>query len=386
MREVDYLEFSRLLSHEERLVRDAVREFVDSEVRPHISRWWTEGAFPSHLVTTMGELGLLGANLPPEYGCAGLGEVAYGLAMRELERGDSALRSFASVQGALVMFPIASYGSEEQKKLLPELASGRVVGCFGLTEPEGGSDPGSTRTRARKRGNTWILNGRKAWITNGTLAHIALVWARDEEGEFRGFLVPTDTPGFEAREVKGKFSMRASVTSELYLDEVALPETAALPGAVGLKAALSCLTQARYGIAWGVLGAAEDCYLEALSFASTRVTFGAPIASRQLVQEKLVRMLAGITRSQLLAYHLGRLKEEGRLRHAQVSLAKRENVRTALEVARTAREILGAAGITVEHATIRHMLNFESVDTYEGTWDIHTLTIGRDLTGHDALR
>lgn len=383
---LDYFQSLDLFSPEERHIQQEIRRFLEAEALPHIRQWWEQGHFPRHLIPRFGELGLLGANLPEEYGCAGLNNVAYGLVMYELERIDSGLRSFVSVQGALVMYPIYAYGSEEQKReWLPKLARGEVVGCFGLTEPEGGSDPGAMRTRARRDGSDWVLTGTKMWITNGSIADVAVVWARDDAGIVRGFLVPTDRSGFQAREIPHKMSLRASITSEVVLDEVRVPNSMMLPGAEGLRAPLSCLTQARYGIAWGALGALEAVYTEALEFAKSRVTFGKPIAARQLVQAKLTDMLTEHTKGLLLAWRLGRLKDEGQLRYTQVSLAKRNNVRAALEAARAAREILGASGITLEYHTIRHLLNLESVDTYEGTYDIHTLILGRDVTGHGAL-
>ncbi len=381
-----YQTLEDLFTSEERQVRAAARDFLDAEVMPNILEWWESGVFPRHLVPRLGEMGFLGANLPREYGASGVNSVAYGLLMYELERADSGLRSFASVQGALVMYPIYSYGSEEQKrKYLPKLAAGALVGCFGLTEHEGGSDPGAMRTRARKDGESYVLSGAKMWITNGNIADIAIVWARDDDGDVRGFIVPTDTPGFRANEVKHKMSMRASVTSELVLDEARVPASQMLPGVKGLRGPLSCLTQARYGIAWGALGALEAVYSDALAFSQSRATFGKPIAARQLVQSKLVDMLADHTKGLLLAWRLARLKDEGRMAYNHVSLAKRENVRAALKAARTAREILGGSGITLEYSVIRHMLNLETVDTYEGTYDIHTLILGRDITGHNAL-
>jgi glutaryl-CoA dehydrogenase len=384
---LDYVTVVDLLSPEERQIAASTRQFLEAEAMPHIRTWWERGEFPRHLVPRLGELGLLGASLPPEHGGAGASGAAYGLVMYELERVDSGLRSFASVQAALVMYPIARYGSEAQRRRwLPDLGRGKTIGCFGLTEADGGSDPdGGMRTRARRDGAGWVLSGSKMWITNGTIADVALVWAKDDAGTVRGFLVPAGTPGFSARDLEHKMSLRASVTSELVLDEVRLSDDARLPGADGLKAPLSCLTQARYGIAWGALGALEAVYGEALEFARSRTTFGKPIGARQLVQEKLVRMLSDHSKGLLLAWRLARLKDEDRLRHAQVSLAKRDNVRAALAAARAAREILGAGGISVEHHAIRHMLNLESVDTYEGTHDIHTLIVGRDVTGLGAL-
>ena len=383
---LDYYDVSSLLTPEERQVRASVRDLLEAEARPHVSRWWEQGEFPGHLVPGLAELGLLGANLPAEYGCAGIGNVAYGLIMYELERVDSALRSFVSVQGALVMYAVYAYGSEEQKReYLPRLARGDLVGCFALTERQGGSDPAAMETTARAEGASFVLSGTKMWITNGNIADLAVVWARDEQGAVRGFLVPTDTPGFEARPVPRKMSLRASDTAELVLQDVRVPASAALPGAAGLPAALSCLTQARYGIAWGALGALEDVYEEALAFSKGRSTFGKPIAARQLVQAKLVDMAAAHTRGLLLAWRLGRLKDEATMTYTQVSLAKRENVRAALQGARSARDILGAAGITLDHRAVRHMLNLETVDTYEGTYDVHTLLLGRDITGFEAF-
>ena len=383
---LDYYDVNSLFTPEERQVRASVRAFLEAEAQPQISRWWEHGEFPRGLVPRLADIGLLGANLPAEYGCAGIGNVAYGLVMYELERVDSALRSFVSVQGALVMYAIYAYGSEAQKReYLPRLARGDLVGCFALTERQGGSDPAAMETTARAEGDEFVLSGAKMWITNGTIADLAVVWARDESGTVRGYLVPTDTPGFEAHPVPRKMSLRASDTAELVLQGVRVPAGMALPGATGLPAALSCLTQARYGIAWGALGALEDVYAEALSFAKGRSTFGKPIAARQLVQAKLVDMAAAHTRGLLLAWRLGRLKDEGRMTYTQVSLAKRENVRAALQGARSAREILGAAGITLDHRAVRHMLNLETVDTYEGTYDVHTLLLGRDITGFEAF-
>jgi len=383
---LDLYDVNALLNSEERQVRSMARRFVDSDLIPHVSGWWEQGDYPRELAATFGELGFLGANLPEEYGGAGLSNVGYGLIMYELERADSGLRSFASVQGALVMYPIHAYGSEEQKReYLPELAAGRMIGCFGLTEADGGSDPGAMKTTARRDGDDWILNGSKMWITNGNTAHIAIVWAKDEEGEIQGFIVPTDVQGFSANLVKHKVSLRASVTSELVLEDVRVPERLRLPNGTGLRAPLGCLTQARYGISWGALGALEAVYQEALEFAQTRVTFDRPIAGRQLVQHKLVEMATDHTTGLLLAWRLGRIKDEGNLKFTQVSLAKRNNVRKALLGARSAREILGGNGITLEYHSIRHMLNLETVDTYEGTYDIHTLIVGRDLTGEGAL-
>ncbi|MDQ7840295.1 MAG: acyl-CoA dehydrogenase family protein [bacterium] len=375
-----------LLSDDERLVRDTVRRFVDREVLPHIGGWWLRGEFPQHLVKELGDLGVLGANLPSEYGAAGINNVAYGLILQELERGDSGLRSFASVQGSLVMYPIYAYGSEAQRRhWLPRLAHGEAIGCFGLTEPSAGSDPAAMQTRARRRGDEWELTGSKMWITSGSLADVAVVWAKDDGGEILGFLVERGTPGFSAHELKTKASMRASDTSELVLDGVRLGDDARLPDAKGLKAPLSCLTQARYGIAWGAVGAATACFEEALGYARDRIAFGRPIAATQIIQARLADMLTELTKAQLLVYRLGQLKDQGLMRHTQVSLAKRNNVRVALEIARAARSILGAYGITLEYHAMRHSANLESVDTYEGTYDIHTLILGRDLTGFNAF-
>lgn len=381
---VDFLQMDSLLSDEEKLVRKTVREFVDREVIPHIEAWSREAVFPVHLIVPMAELGLYGANLQG-YGCAGMSNVQYGLVMQELERADSGLRSFVSVQGALVMYPIHAYGSEEQKaRWLPALQQGKAVGCFGLTEPDFGSNPGAMRTRAVKDGGDYVLSGEKAWITSGSLADVALIWAQTADG-IRGFLLEKGARGFTAHDIKGKWSLRASVTSILGLDGVRVPAANMLPGAKGLSAPLSCLTQARYGIGWGALGAAMACYHEALEYAKTRVQFGSkPIASHQLVQEKLVEMISGITQGQLLALHVGRLKDQGKADFAHVSMLKRNNVRMALEVARGARDLLGANGIADEFCVFRHMANLESVITYEGTHNIHTLVIGERITGHPA--
>ena len=383
---LDYYNLSTMLSTDELQIQSSARNYLESEISPHVSRWWEDGEFPEEKIPEFGEMGFFGANLPVEYGCAGVNNVAYGLIMYELERVDSGLRSFASVQGALVMYPIYRYGSEEQKKkYLPDMAAGKTVGCFGLTEHDGGSDPGAMKTNAVRDGESYILNGRKMWITNGNIADVALVWAKNEEGRIKGFLVPTDTTGFKANEVDHKMSMRASVTSELVLDDVRVPATALLPEADGLSAPLSCLTQARYGIAWGALGALESVYDDALRFSKSRSTFDKPIAGRQLVQDKLVDMVADHTRGLLLAWRLGVMKDDGTMAYNHVSVAKRENVRSALKAARSAREILGGSGITLDYGVIRHMLNLEPVDTYEGTRDVHTLIIGRDITGENAL-
>jgi glutaryl-CoA dehydrogenase len=384
---LDFYALEDLLTPEEREIQKAARRFLEKEALPHIRDWWEEGVFPTHLIPKFGEMGFLGPTLPPEYGGAGVSSAAYGLMAYELERVDSGLRSFASVQSSLVMYPIYAFGSEAQKReFLPRLARGEMVGCFGLTEPDGGSDPyGNMKTKARLEGDTWVLTGTKMWITNGNLAHIAIVWAKDEAGRVLGFIVPTDSKGFQAREVKHKMSLRASVTSELILDEMRVPESLRLPKAEGLKAPLSCLTQARFGIAWGAMGALEAVYAEAVAFAGSRTTFGEPIAKKQLVQAKLAEMLAWHTEGLLLAWRLARLKDEGKLKPAQVSLAKRQNVKKALEAARLARDILGGSGITLEYHAIRHMLNLETVYTYEGTHDIHTLVLGREITGLSAF-
>ncbi|UFS69592.1 acyl-CoA dehydrogenase family protein [Geomonas sp. RF6] len=380
----DYFDIESDLSSDARLVRDTTRSFVQKEFMPLVREHYRAGSFPLSLAPRLGELGMLGANLSG-YGLPGLDAVSYGLLMQELERGDSGLRSFASVQGALVMFPIFAFGTEAQRSYwLPRLASGRTVGCFGLTEPDYGSDPSRMITRAVKDGNSYLLNGVKMWITNGTIADVAVVWAKVDD-TVRAFLVTSDTPGFSSREVSGKLSLRASVTAELVLDDARIPEENLLPGAHGLRSALECLTQARYGIAWGALGAAMACFEEALSYSKERKVFGRPVASFQLTQAKLADMATGITHGQLLALQLGRLKDAGRLRPEQVSLAKRSNVRMALETARSARSILAANGIIDEYQCMRHMCNLETVETYEGTYEVHTLVVGRDLTGFDAF-
>jgi glutaryl-CoA dehydrogenase len=384
-RGVDYYGIEGLLSEEERMVRDAVRDWVEAEFLPVVTQHHRDGTFPLALAPALGALGVFGATLTG-YGCAGLNNVAYGLIMQELERGDSGLRSFASVQSGLVMYPIHRYGSEAQRaRWLPLLQAGRAIGCFGLTEPDHGSDPGAMKTRVRRLGDGYVLNGTKLWITNGSVADIAVVWAKDEAGEIGGYLVERGTPGFSTLDIHGKFSMRASITSELAFQDCRLPLDARLPGAAGLKGPLSCLSQARYGIAWGAVGAAMACYDWALQYARSRIQFGKPIASFQLVQRKLVFMLAEITKAQLLCLQLGRLKDAGTVRAQQISLAKMNNVWMALETARLARDILGAAGIVDEHPVIRHLMNLETVITYEGTHDIHTLIVGRDITGLDAL-
>ena len=383
---LDFFAVGGLLTPEQRAIQQTTRTFVDREVLPGIREWWDTDTFPLHLVKKFAELGVFGANLPEEYGCAGVDNVSYGLIQYELERGDSGLRSFSSVQSALVMYPIFSYGSEEQKRrYLPELAAGRLIGCFGLTESDGGSDPGAMRTRARRDGDGWVLNGTKMWITNSPIAQIAIIWAKDDEGVVRGFIVPTDTPGFSAPKITAKMSMRASITGEIVLQDCRVPGDALLPGSGGLKSPLGCLTQARYGIAWGALGALETVYTTAKEYAETRTTFGKPIGARQLVQDKLVRMVTDHSLGLLMVHQLGTLKDAGEMNFAHVSMAKRNNVRVALNGARLAREILGGNGITTEYPIIRHMLNLETVDTYEGTHDIHTLIVGRAITGLGAL-
>jgi glutaryl-CoA dehydrogenase len=381
---VDFVEFDSLLNDEEKLVRQTVREFVEKEVIPHIEEWSREGKFPRHLVPQMAELGFYGANLTG-YGCAGMSNVAYGLIMQELERGDSGLRSFVSVQGALAMYPIHTFGSEEQKlEWLPARQQGKAIGCFGLTEPDFGSNPGGMRARAVRDEGDFILNGEKAWITSGSIADVSLVWARAEDG-IRGFLVERGTPGFSAKDIKGKMSLRASVTSSLSLQDVRVPARNMLPRTVGLKGPLACLTQARYGIGWGAVGAAMACYVESLEYAKTRIQFDErPIASHQLVQEKFAEMITEITKAQLLALHVGRLKDLGRADYAHISMLKRNNVKIALDIARAARDILGANGVADEYPIFRHMANLESVFTYEGTHNIHTLIIGERVTGIPA--
>jgi glutaryl-CoA dehydrogenase len=381
---VDYFGIDGLFSEEEILVRSTVRGFVEDHVLPVIEEHYRRGTFPADLMSRMADLGLFGATLPPEYGCAGMNNVAYGLAMQELERGDSAVRSFASVQSALVMYPIFVYGSDDQKSFwLPRLAKGEKVGCFGLTEPDFGSNPGGMLTRATRHGDGYLLNGAKMWITNGTVADVAVVWAKLDD-TIRGFLVEKGTPGFSSPEMKGKHSLRASVTSELVFQDVVVPATRMLPHAEGLRAPLSCLSQARYGIAWGALGAAMACYDAALTYARTRIQFDKPIASFQLTQAKLVEMVSEITKAQLLCVQLGRLKDAGKARFQQISLAKRNNVNHALRIARDARTILGANGILDEYPVMRHAANLESVLTYEGTHEMHTLIVGEDITGIPA--
>ncbi len=387
---VDFLGVDSLFDEEEKAVRDTVRRWVDDAVMPIIAEHYLEGSFPRPLVSQMAELGLFGANLPEEYGCAGLNNVAYGLIMQELERGDSGVRSFASVQGALVMYPIHTFGSEEQRKeWLPKLASGEAIGCFGLTEPDYGSDPGGMITVARETDDGWLLNGTKMWITNGSTADVAIVWAKtgelDDPESIKGFVVPTESKGFSSKDQKGKLSLRASDTSELVLQDVLVPSDAVLPESGGLKSPLMCLTQARYGIAWGAIGAAMACYDEAVTYAKNRVTFGRPIGGTQLQQARLAEMLTEITKGQLLCVQLGRLKDAGTMRPAQVSLAKRNNVNIATDIARETRRLLGANGILAEYQSMRHWANLESVYTYEGTHDIHTLVLGQAVTGLNAF-
>jgi glutaryl-CoA dehydrogenase len=388
----DFFNIDSQLSSEERAIRDSVRRFVDDKVLPIIGQAYVDGKFPQELIPEMAELGVLGANLPEEYGCAGLNNVAYGLIMQELERGDSGIRSFASVQGALAMYPIYAFGSEEQKKkYLPDMAAGKVIGCFGLTEPDYGSNPSGMITMAKEqKDGSWILNGAKMWITNGSQAHIAVVWAKTNgdasDKSIRGFIVPTDSKGFKAKDQKGKLSLRASDTSELVFDEVHLPKDAILPKSGGLKSPLMCLTQARYGISWGAIGAAIACFEEATSYAQNRVMFDKPIGGFQIQQVRLADMLTEITKAQLVSLHLGRLKDAGTFTPQQVSLAKRNNVNMATDIAREARRLLGAVGILAEYSAMRHMANLESVYTYEGTHDVHSLILGQSVTGLNAFK
>ncbi|HZV75391.1 MAG TPA: acyl-CoA dehydrogenase family protein [Conexibacter sp.] len=384
-RPADFLGTDLLLSDEERLIRDTVRAFVAERVTPHVGDWFEAGTIPRELAPALGRLGLLGMHLEG-YGCAGASATAYGLACMELEAGDSGVRSLVSVQGSLAMYAIWRWGSEEQKReWLPRMAAGEAIGCFGLTEPDAGSDPGSMRTRARRDGADWVLNGAKMWITNGSIAEVAVVWARADDG-IRGFLVPRGTPGFSAPEIHKKLSLRASVTSELVLDDVRLPAEALLPEASSLRGPLSCLNEARYGIVWGAAGAARACFEAALDYSKERIAFDRPIAATQIQQQKLAFMALEVNRATLLALHLGRLKDSGRLRPEHVSMGKLGNVNAALEVARTARQVLGANGISLEYPPMRHMNNLESVVTYEGTADVHALVIGQALTGIQAFR
>ena len=388
---IDFYDVDALLSEEERMVRDTIRSWVEDRLMPIIGDAYIGRKFPREIIPELAELGVLGANLPEEYGCAGLNNVAYGLIMQELERGDSGVRSFASVQGALVMYPIYAFGSEEHRKTwLPKLASGEAIGCFGLTEPDYGSNPAGMITTAKQTADGWLLNGAKMWITNGSMADVAVVWAQTRElGDvkgIRGFVVPTDAPGFSAKDQKGKLSLLASDTSELVFQDVALPADAVLPESTGgLKHPLMCLTQARFGIAWGAVGAAMACLHEAVSYAKERVMFDVPIGQKQIQQVRLADMLTSITQGQLLCYRLGRMKDEGTMTPQQVSLAKRANVDMATNIAREARRLLGANGILVEYHSMRHMANLESVYTYEGTHDIHSLVLGQALTGLSAF-
>ena len=382
---LDYFNSESLLSEEEILIRNSVREFVSEEIIPIIEKYYREGKFPHSLVPQMAELGLFGSNLPQKYGCTGLNNVAYGLVLQELERGDSGIRSFVSVQSALVMYPIFTFGSEEQKDYwLPLLCKGERIGCFGLTEPDFGSNPGGMLTKAEKKDGGYLLNGAKMWITNGTIADVAVVWAK-LDGEVHGFLVEKGMKGFTAPEMTGKHSLRASVTSELIFQDVFVPEKNHFPKTSGLKSALMCLNQARYGIAWGVVGSMMACYDSALNYAKSRIQFDKPIAAFQITQEKLVYMVTEITKAQLLNIQLGRMKDNGTLKHTHVSLAKRNNCEKALDIARVAREILGANGILDEYPVMRHSANLESVKTYEGTHEMHTLIIGEDITGIQAF-
>lgn len=382
---VDFYKVDELLTDDERMVRDTIRSFVEKELLPVIEKHHREGTFPKNLIPQLAELGTLGATIHG-YGCAGLSYTSYGIIMRELERGDSGLRSFVSVQGALCMYPIATFGSEEQKqKYLPGMANGKIIGCFGLTEPDFGSNPGGMVTRAKKDGNDYILNGAKMWITNGSVADLAIVWAKEDDGKISGFIVEKGTKGYSASDIKNKFSLRASVTSELVFEDCRVPASQKL-NVRGLKGPFSCLNQARYGISWGALGAAMACYEEALNYAKSRIQFDVPIASFQLVQAKLVYMFTEITKGQLLAYRLARLKDEGRDIPEMTSMAKMNNVSEALKIARMARDILGASGITDEYQCGRHMANLESVNTYEGTEDIHRLILGQHITGIPAFK
>ncbi|MEE8340632.1 MAG: acyl-CoA dehydrogenase family protein [Candidatus Neomarinimicrobiota bacterium] len=382
----DFYQITDLLTEEELAVQKTAHDFVKNEFMPIIQEHFREGTFPTSIIPRLGEIGVFGSTFPEEFGGSGVSNVAYGLLMQELERGDSGLRSFASVQGGLVMYPILEYGSEEQKKQwLAKLARGEVIGCFGLTEPEFGSNPGGMITKAIRDGDNWVINGNKMWITNGSIADIAIVWAKDGDDIIRGFLIPKDTEGFSAPEMHGKLSLRASVTSELVLNNVIVSDKQRLPNAKGLKGPLACLSHARYSIAWGAIGAAIDCYETALEYSKNRKQFSKHIAAYQLTQKKLVDMLEEITKAQLLAVQLGRIKDQGKLSFAQISLAKRNNVAMAREIARSAREILGANGITDDYPIMRHMMNLESVYTYEGTHEMHTLIIGKEITGFSAI-
>jgi glutaryl-CoA dehydrogenase len=385
IRPTDFLGFDDLLDDEERMIRDTVRSFVGDRVVPYVGEWFEEARIPLELAQELGKLGVLGMHLEG-YGCAGASATAYGLACLELEAGDSGVRSLVSVQGSLAMFAIHRWGSEEQKlQWLPRMAAGEALGCFGLTEPDAGSDPGAMRTRARRDGDDWVLHGQKMWITNGSVADVAVVWARTDDG-IRGFLVPRGTRGFTTQDIHRKLSLRASVTSELLLDDVRLPASAMLPGATSLRGPLSCLNEARYGIVWGAIGAARACFESALAYSRERIVFGRPIAATQIQQQKLAMMALEVNRGTLLALHLGRMKDAGRLLPEHVSMGKLANVNAALEVARAARQVLGANGVTLEYPVIRHMNNLESVVTYEGTADVHALVVGGALTGLNAFR
>jgi glutaryl-CoA dehydrogenase len=383
---LDYLALDDQLSEQERMIRDTVRNWVDNEILPNIASWYEEGHIPASLARDMGALGLMGMHLDG-YGTAGTSAVEYGLAALELEAGDSGVRSFMSVQGSLAMFPIWAFGSDEQKdRWLPPMAKGEAIGCFGLTEPDSGSDAAAMRTTSRQEpSGDWVLNGTKMWITNGDIADVAVIWTRSDDGSIRGFVVPTDTPGFTAHTVKGKMSLRASNTAELALDDVRLPADAVLPGVAGMRGPLSCLSEARFGIAWGVMGAARTCYESSLAYASEREAFGGPISRLQITQQRLVEMMIRVQKGSLVALHLGRLKDAGRLAPAQVSFGKMDNTREAMWVAREARALHGANGITLDYAPIRHMMNLESVYTYEGTNEIHQLIMGQTITGHNAF-
>jgi len=384
---LDYLDLEQDLTEEQRRVRDTAREFVENEVKPDIAEYYQRGEFPTHLIEEMGELGFYAPNIDG-YGLPGVDEKSYGLVMQELEAGDSGIRSMASVQGSLVMYPIHAYGSEEQKEeYLPALGRGEMVGCFGLTEPDHGSEPSAMETTAHKDGDEYVLNGAKTWITNSPIADVALVWARTEggEGDVRGFLVPTDTDGFEANPIRDKLSMRASITGEIHLDNARVPENAVLPGVEGMGGPLSCLTQGRYGVSWGAVGAARDCYEEALAYAKEREQWGKPIAGFQMQQEKIAEMATRVTKAQLLMHRIADLKERGDLRPQHVSMSKRSNVRAARRVARTAREMIGGNGVTADYSPMRHLTNIESVYTYEGTHDVHSLILGADITGEPAF-
>ncbi|MGL6289554.1 MAG: acyl-CoA dehydrogenase family protein [Silanimonas sp.] len=381
----DLFDIRSLLSEEERAVQDAVARFTDEKVIPIIGDAFDQGRFPKELVPEIASMGLLGSSLPEEYGCAGLNAVSYGLICQELERGDSGIRSFVSVQSSLCMYPIYAYGSEEQRqRYLPGMAKAEIIGCFGLTEPHGGSDPANMKTTARKDGGDWIINGAKMWITNGNLAHIAIVWAQTDDG-IQGFIVPTDTKGFTAQEIHRKMSLRASVTSALFFDNVRIPDSQRLPNVKGLKGPLGCLTQARYGITWGPIGAAQACLTEVVNYTKERILFGRPVSANQAAQVKMADMARRITLAQLLSLQLGRLKDAGTMQPTQVSLAKWNNVRMAIDIAREARDLLGGSGITTEYCPIRHALNLESVITYEGTETVHQLVVGRELTGINAF-